>query len=78
MGNNYCAVENIQIIAEGELFNVYTSGALTVLYNHHYITVCNATEMLITVFTIASYSFLSWATLTFWSRNYTLKFLHTL
>jgi hypothetical protein len=58
-GKNYCAVENIQIIAEGGLFNVYTTGALTVLYNHHYITVCNATEMLITVFTIASYSFLS-------------------
>jgi hypothetical protein len=40
------------------------------LYNHHYITVCNATEMLITVFTIASYSFLSWATLI----HFTLSF----
>ena len=35
---NYLAVENFQVIAEGELVNRFTIGTLRVLHNHHLFT----------------------------------------
>jgi len=32
---NYFAVENIQVIAGGELVNRFAVGTIRVLYNHH-------------------------------------------
>jgi len=37
-GKNYFAVENIQVIAEGELVNRFSVGTIRVLYNHHLFT----------------------------------------
>jgi len=38
---NYFEVENIQVIAEGELVNRFAIGAIRVLYNHHLFTKTN-------------------------------------
>jgi archaellum component FlaF (FlaF/FlaG flagellin family) len=37
-GKNYFSVENIQVIAEGELVNRFANGAIRVLYNHQLFT----------------------------------------
>jgi hypothetical protein len=34
----YFAVENIQVIAEGEMVSRFANGAMCVLYNHHLFT----------------------------------------
>jgi hypothetical protein len=34
-GKNYFAVENIHVMAEGELVNHFAVGTICVVYNHH-------------------------------------------
>jgi hypothetical protein len=37
-GENYFAVDNIQVIAEGELVDSFAIGTTRVLYSHHLFT----------------------------------------
>jgi hypothetical protein len=38
MGKNYLAVQNIQVIGEGELVNRFAIKKIRVLFNHHLFT----------------------------------------
>jgi len=37
-GKNYFSLENIQVIAEGEVVNRFANGTIRVLYNHQLFT----------------------------------------